>query len=497
MHFKIAEQRYNSIISRNSSVKEYLKKEAFYKFYKEDSFNRECEYCGITEKDIDKLIREGNINTKRLTSRGRTMEVDRKDGHGEYSLDNIVLSCYWCNNAKTDEFTYDEFKEIAPHIKKAFKTRKKTDTKSDLKGYRLQTDWDSVSNLYLAFPENMYSISNQEKTQRVLFNLIEKIDKNHQNLNIYLLYKESGKVYKAIKKISEERKKIVTLTANPYLDDVWVRDFMPLVLQKENEKDKLFTKCIYYPLYFKEYRKYSLESNRSALYILESNKLTYNYLSKSGSGFWYEGIDDDYLANSSVEKRAIILDGGNIIHNGEIAFISARVLVENIENIGKIFKEYDTKSLKNELKKDSIKALISTIEERLNLKKLYILPTEKDETTGHLDGTLRFLSKEKLIIDVDYFKEYEKYLEEIFNEQNFEKEVIKQKLLNEESAKGILLNYLRIENSCYVPKYEENNNYLKEFKKILVENGLTVVEIEEDGSYSDKGGVFNCISWTY
>ena len=494
MSTKIAEKRYQSIVSRHSSANKNLDKKDFKSFYNKDSFNRECEYCGITEEDIDKLIREGNINTKRLTSRGRTMEVDRKDGHGEYSADNIVLSCYWCNNAKTDEFTYEEFKKIAPQIREAFKTRKQTDTKLDLKGYRLQTDWDDVSNLYLAFPESMYSINNQAKTKKILFDLIEKV---HDNIKIHLVYKESGKVHKAIKKISDERKKRVTLTANPYLDDVWFRDFMPLVLQKENENKKLFTKCVYSPKYFKENRKYSVESHRASISILESNDLKYNYLSKSSSGFWHEGADDKYLTKISVEERAIILDGGNIIHNGEVAFISARVLIENIPDINEDFKEYETKSLKNELEKESVKALISTIEERLNLKKLYILPTEKDEMTGHLDGTLRFLDRETVIIDAKYFKKHKKNLNAIFKKQDFKKKRIKQKLLNEkneESAKGILLNYLRIKNTCYVPKYEGNDNCLI---NILKENKLTVVEIEEDGSYSDEGGIFNCISWTY
>ncbi len=27
-------------------------------------------------------------------------------------LNNVVLACYWCNNAKTDTFTYEEFKEV-------------------------------------------------------------------------------------------------------------------------------------------------------------------------------------------------------------------------------------------------------------------------------------------------------------------------------------------------------------------------------------------------
>ena len=41
----------------------------------------------------------------------------------DYKLDNVVLACYWCNNAKTDEFSPNEFKEIARGINEVWKRR--------------------------------------------------------------------------------------------------------------------------------------------------------------------------------------------------------------------------------------------------------------------------------------------------------------------------------------------------------------------------------------
>jgi 5-methylcytosine-specific restriction endonuclease McrA len=80
--------------------------------------DRQCHYCGITEKVIDEMILKSKIKTKRLLTRGRTMEIDRIKPNEGYTKDNIVLSCYWCNNAKTDEFSYKEFKSIiAPTIR--------------------------------------------------------------------------------------------------------------------------------------------------------------------------------------------------------------------------------------------------------------------------------------------------------------------------------------------------------------------------------------------
>lgn len=83
------------------------------KFFKSDEV-RKCAYCGVPEDKLDllKTVRAG---------RGNRLEYDRvksRDGMDKigYSLDNIVLSCYWCNNAKTDTFSAREFKEIARGI---------------------------------------------------------------------------------------------------------------------------------------------------------------------------------------------------------------------------------------------------------------------------------------------------------------------------------------------------------------------------------------------
>jgi len=87
--------------------------------------DRKCFYCDITESDIKKLITQNSITTKRLITRGRKLEIDRRRPNLKYDqISNLVLSCYWCNNAKTDEFTDIEFKSyIAPGIKQIWKDR--------------------------------------------------------------------------------------------------------------------------------------------------------------------------------------------------------------------------------------------------------------------------------------------------------------------------------------------------------------------------------------
>jgi len=118
----------------NKELNEELKmayKEHFFKLlpittfaitYPEESSMRKCHYCGISEEEIGLLRSEGLINTK--NARGRHHEIDRINSNKEYTEDNIVLACYWCNNAKTDEFTYDEFQSgIGPAIKQVWVER--------------------------------------------------------------------------------------------------------------------------------------------------------------------------------------------------------------------------------------------------------------------------------------------------------------------------------------------------------------------------------------
>lgn len=80
-----------------------------------------CYYCGITLKEINQLAELQLLQKKNL--RGWTLEIDRLDPNLEYTPDNCEMCCYWCNNAKTDEFTATEFKPIGEQIAIALRKR--------------------------------------------------------------------------------------------------------------------------------------------------------------------------------------------------------------------------------------------------------------------------------------------------------------------------------------------------------------------------------------
>ena len=90
--------------------------------FEEVSKGNKCYYCGITLEDINVLIEKKKLFKKHET-RGYVMEIDRKSPNKEYSTSNVETCCYWCNNAKTDEFTEDEFKPIGEMIRNVWVNR--------------------------------------------------------------------------------------------------------------------------------------------------------------------------------------------------------------------------------------------------------------------------------------------------------------------------------------------------------------------------------------
>lgn len=97
----------------------------FYNWYLRQ--NKHCEYCHITQEEINQLFEYNKIEYTRGGRRGKNLEIDRKrpkDNYGS-NLDNLVLCCYWCNNAKTDEFSVDEFRPVGIAIGNILRNRLK------------------------------------------------------------------------------------------------------------------------------------------------------------------------------------------------------------------------------------------------------------------------------------------------------------------------------------------------------------------------------------
>jgi len=112
--------KYNSIKSRLKNKGKSLdwEKEDFINWYKKQP--KKCYYCGNSEKTIEQFYEKTKSKNKRPT-RGKVLEIDRKFDENGYSQENCVLACAWCNNAKTDVFNAEEFKQIGKAIGKVIR----------------------------------------------------------------------------------------------------------------------------------------------------------------------------------------------------------------------------------------------------------------------------------------------------------------------------------------------------------------------------------------
>jgi hypothetical protein len=93
-----------------------------------DNKPKVCFYCGLTEQESQEIVHNGLLTSNRFPlngitgrgiNRGYWLEIDRKNPRGIYSRENCELSCYFCNNDKSDVFTdiqYRAFNENRPEF---------------------------------------------------------------------------------------------------------------------------------------------------------------------------------------------------------------------------------------------------------------------------------------------------------------------------------------------------------------------------------------------
>jgi len=116
---KLASNTYSRLKSKvEYDLEQHWSRKDFIKWYIGKA--QECCYCRCTKEQLDKFYKL--TNSKRYVKRGKTLEIERRKDK-EYSKDNCDFSCYWCNNAKSDVFSSDEFQQIGEAIGKVIKEK--------------------------------------------------------------------------------------------------------------------------------------------------------------------------------------------------------------------------------------------------------------------------------------------------------------------------------------------------------------------------------------
>lgn len=135
---EIIDKVYKKYSNKKTSSKEGVFKfnsfSEFLTWYKEQPIS--CCYCGVEEKYLEEYFSKNTFQYYRneddkARQRGQSLELERvvtapKDKN-VYSEENCTLSCYICNNAKSDFISAKDFRPIAKGINEFWKKILNTD----------------------------------------------------------------------------------------------------------------------------------------------------------------------------------------------------------------------------------------------------------------------------------------------------------------------------------------------------------------------------------
>jgi agmatine deiminase len=233
----------------------------------------------------------------------------------------------------------------------------------------------------------------------------------------------------------------------PKTKDVWVVDFMPIQLNTIK-----FVRFVYNPSYLQTAKHLKTISNVDNICI-------------------DIGI--------STIKSNIIIDGGNVTRCTNKVIMTDRVFKDN--------PTYERKQL------------IKELYELLEVEKIYFVPEQPGDFTGHSDGMVRFIDDNTLVIN-DYCHEKEWFyraFEIAIHNTGLDYEKIPYNIYNNKSnvqANGDYINYLQMENTLIIPTFgiKEDDLGVKQLEKIFKGQKITTIDSNE---IANDGGILNCISW--
>jgi agmatine/peptidylarginine deiminase len=185
-----------------------------------------------------------------------------------------------------------------------------------------------------------------------------------------------------------------------------------------------------------------------------------------------------------MEQIPLIWDGGNLVTNGEVGFITDQILQDN----------------KKTHSEKEIKELISSC---LGIEPV-IVPSFSDDPFAHTDGYMNFLNKDTIALasypkewrrkEINYLKELKtKVKRHVKNVVELKENPVEEMNGSIYSAKGSYVNFLKLGKMILVPSFQdketEKYNYglLKPYGKVVPINCNELAKF---------GGLLHCISFT-
>ncbi len=231
----------------------------------------------------------------------------------------------------------------------------------------------------------------------------------------------------------------------PQTKDVWAVDYMPI----QTDLNK-FLRFVYNPSY--------LQTKKYLKTISDVDEIC-------------KAIGIETL------KTDIIIDGGNVTRWTNKVIMTDRV-----------FKDNPTFERKQ---------LIKKLYELLQVDKLYFVPEQPGDFTGHSDGMVRFVDEHTVIIN-DYKKEnFYRAFEIAIQNTGLDYITIPYNVYDNKSidhANGDYINYLQMKNTVIIPTFgiKEDDLAVRQLETIFA--GQTIATIESNEIAYD-GGILNCITW--
>lgn len=233
----------------------------------------------------------------------------------------------------------------------------------------------------------------------------------------------------------------------PGTKDIWTVDFMPVQIRKDK-----FVQFTYRPDYLRPKKYQKTISN----------------------------VDSICKAiNLTTTKSTLVVDGGNVSRTTDKVIMCDKVFHEN-----KALSERD---------------LIKQLKDLFEVDKLFFVPWDANDFTGHADGMVRFIDSNTVLIN-DYSKEnaeFQRCFRMSLHNAGLDWVELPYNPPNEPasiSARGLYLNYLQMKQAVIVPTFKTrfDDKAVKVLEKVF--RGQTIVTVDSN-ELADEGGVLNCITW--
>ena len=238
------------------------------------------------------------------------------------------------------------------------------------------------------------------------------------------------------------------------LPDVWLRDFAPM-----QRGDGRFLAFSYRP----------------------------DYLAANEAAHIQQALMERLPDNIDLKRCSLALDGGSVVTNGRGDYIVSQVVYPD-----------NPRRNRAQIQRD--------LHEALHAERIAFVPAEPGDISGHVDGTVRWISPEVLVVNdcspyrglAGFQVQVETTLARRFPGMTLVRLPYRRSANRNGrwwSAEGIYTNFLQTERAVFLPTYGQPED---ELAQRILENllpGNPVISVRSN-AIARWGGVLNCITWT-